>query len=80
MTDKSTDDDDNGWNDNYDGDEDNIDEMDDKNYQKTYIYYEFTIFRAYCFVKKGQKIRAGASRGKKPSGTRNILGSAFLAG
>ena len=34
MTEKSTDDDDDGWNDNYYGDVDNINEIDDKNYQK----------------------------------------------
>ena len=34
MTEKRTDDDDVGWNDNYDGDDDNIDEIDDKNDQK----------------------------------------------
>ena len=36
MTEISTDDDDDGWHDNYDGDGDNIDEIHDKNYQKTY--------------------------------------------
>ena len=30
MTEKSTDDDDDGWNDNYDGDDDNVDEIDEK--------------------------------------------------
>ena len=34
MTEKSRDDDDDGSNDNYDGDADHIDEIDDKNYQK----------------------------------------------
>ena len=33
MTEISTDDDDDGWPDNYDGDGDNIDEIHDKNYQ-----------------------------------------------
>ena len=36
MTEISTDDDDDGWPDNYDGDDDNIDEIYDKNYQKIY--------------------------------------------
>ena len=36
MTEKNTDDDDDGRNDNYDGDGDNIDEIYDKNYKKTY--------------------------------------------
>ena len=40
---KSTDDDDDGWNDNYDGDGDNIDEIDDNNDQKTYKYYDFWV-------------------------------------
>ena len=34
MTEKNTDDDDDGWNDNNDGDDDNIDEIDEKNDQK----------------------------------------------
>ena len=34
MTEKSTVDDDDGWHDNYDGDGDNIDEIDDKSDQK----------------------------------------------
>ena len=34
MTEKSTDDDDDGWNDNYDGDDNYIDEIDEKNYKK----------------------------------------------
>ena len=34
MTEKSTDDDDDGWNDNNDGDDDNIDEIDDNNDKK----------------------------------------------
>ena len=34
MTETSTDDYNNGWNDNYDGNDDNIDEIDDRNYQK----------------------------------------------
>ena len=33
MAEKSTDDDDDGWNDNYDGDDYNIDEIDDKSEQ-----------------------------------------------
>ena len=33
MTEKNTDDDDDGWNDNYDGDDDNVDEIDEKNYR-----------------------------------------------
>ena len=33
MTEISTDDDDGGWNDNYDGDDDNINEIDEKNDQ-----------------------------------------------
>ena len=40
MTEKSTDDDDDGWHDNYDGDGDNID---DNNDQKTYKYYDFWV-------------------------------------
>ena len=36
MTEISTDDDDDGCHDDYDGDGDNIDEIHDKNYQKTY--------------------------------------------
>ena len=43
MTEKSTDDDDDGWHDNYDGDGDNIDEIDDNNDQKTYKYYDFWV-------------------------------------
>ena len=39
MTEKSIDDDDDGWNHDYDGDDDNIDEIDDKNDQKTHKYY-----------------------------------------
>ena len=35
MTEKSTDDNDDGWNDNHDGDDDNIDEIDD---QKTHFW------------------------------------------
>ena len=38
---KSTDDDDDGWNDNYDGDDDSIDEIDDKNDHNTHKYYDF---------------------------------------
>ena len=38
MTEKSTDDNDDGWNDNHDGDDDNIDEIDDKNDQKTHFW------------------------------------------
>ena len=34
MTEISTDDDDDVWHDNYDGDGDNIDEIHDNNYQK----------------------------------------------
>ena len=34
MTEKSTDDNDDGWNDIHDGDDDNIDEIDDKYDQK----------------------------------------------
>ena len=41
MTEISTDDDDDGWHDNYDGDGDNLDEIHDKNYQKTYLYHDF---------------------------------------
>ena len=41
MTEKSTDDDDDGWNDNYDGDDGNFDDNDDKNYQKTRKYYDW---------------------------------------
>ena len=40
MTEKSTDEDDDGWNDNYDGNDDNID---DKNVQKTHKYYDFWV-------------------------------------
>ena len=40
---KSTDDDDDGWHDNYDGDGDNIDEIDDNNDLKTYKYYDFWV-------------------------------------
>ena len=36
MTEIGTDDDADGWHDDYDGDGDNIDEIYDKNYQKTY--------------------------------------------
>ena len=61
---KSTDDDDDdGWNDNYYGDVDNIDEIDDKNYQKhTNIMTcekNLTNFRAY--LKKANKFGQGAS-------------------
>ena len=41
MTEKNTDDDDDGWNDNYDGDDDNVDEIDEKHYQKTYNVMSF---------------------------------------
>ena len=43
MTEKSIDDDDDGWNYDYDGDDDNIDEIDDKNDQKTHKYYDFWV-------------------------------------
>ena len=43
MTEKSTDDDDDGWNDNYDGDDNYIDEIDEKNYKKKYKYYDFWV-------------------------------------
>ena len=36
-------DNDDGWNDTYDGDDDNIDEIDDKNYQKTHKYHDFWV-------------------------------------
>ena len=41
MTQKSIDDDDDGWNYDCDGNDDNIDEIDDKNYPKTYKHYDF---------------------------------------
>ena len=41
MTEKSTDDDNDGWTDNHDGDFGNVDDNDDKNDQKTYKYGEF---------------------------------------
>ena len=34
MTEKNTDDDDDGWNDNYDGDDDKVDEIYEKNGQE----------------------------------------------
>ena len=40
---KSTDDDDDGWHDNYDGDDNYIDEIDEKNYNKKYKYYDFWV-------------------------------------
>ena len=40
---KNIDDDDDGWNYDYDGDDDNIDEIDDKNDQKTHKYYDFWV-------------------------------------
>ena len=40
---KKTDDVDDGWNDNYDGDDDNVDEIDEKNYQKTYKCYDLWV-------------------------------------
>ena len=39
MTEKSTDDDDGGWNDDYDGDNNYIDEIDEKNYKKIQILW-----------------------------------------
>ena len=43
MTEKSTDDNDDGWNDDYDGDDNYIEESDVKNYQKKYNYYDFWV-------------------------------------
>ena len=43
MTEKNTDDDDDGWNDNNDGDDDNIDEIDEKKWPKTYTNYDFWV-------------------------------------
>ena len=43
MTEKSTDDDDDGWNDNYDGDDNYIDEIDEKITHKKYKYYDFWV-------------------------------------
>ena len=43
MTEKSTDDEDDGWNDNYDGDDNYINEIDEKNYKKKYKYYDFWV-------------------------------------
>ena len=44
MTEKSTDHvNDDGWNDSYDGDDDNIDEIDDKDYQKIHKCYDFWV-------------------------------------
>ena len=57
---KNTDDDDDGWNDNYDGDDDNVDEIDEKNYQNN-IQMLWLILGPITLWKKGQKIRAGAS-------------------
>ena len=60
MTEKNTDDDDDSWNDNYDGDDDNVDEIDEKNYQNN-IQMLWLILGPITLWKKGQKIRAGAS-------------------
>ena len=43
MTQKSTDDNNDGWNDNYDGDNDNIDEIGDENDKITHKYYDFWV-------------------------------------
>ena len=65
MTEKSTDDDDDGWNDNYDGDDNYIDEIDEKNYKKIQILWllskNWPILGPITLWKEGQKIRAGAS-------------------
>ena len=67
MTEKNTDDDDDGWNDNNDGDDDNIDEIDDKNDQKHIkimtFEYKLTNFRAYYIVKERPK---NSGRGLPP--------------
>ena len=56
---KSIDDDDDGWNYDYDGDDDNIDEIDDENFQKTYKYYDFWVkidlFKGLLLCEKGPK-------------------------
>ena len=41
MTEKSTDEDDDGWNDNYDGDDGSFDDNDDKKGHTTCIYHGF---------------------------------------
>ena len=66
MTEKSIDDDDDGWNHDYDGDDDNIDEIYDKKLPKnTQILWRLSknrlIIGPITLWKKGQKIRAGAS-------------------
>ena len=64
MIEKSTDEDDDGWNDNYDGDDHNIDEIDGKNDQKIHKYFDFWV-KIYLFQgvllcgKRAKKIRRG---------------------
>ena len=62
MTEKSTDNDDDGWNDNYDGNFRNVDHNDDWITKKHNKYGEFWVenyhFRDYYMVKKGQQIQA----------------------
>ena len=73
MTEKNTDNDDDGWNDNNDGDDDNIDEIDDKNDQKHITLWllskNWLILGPITLGKKGQKIRAWRSTlSKKTTG------------
>ena len=48
MYDKNSTDDDDGFNENYDGGDDDIDEIDDKNYQKIHKCYDFGV-KNYLF-------------------------------